>query len=189
MCTPTYNKSSVDARLPSGSYIIGYVWWKQNWYLAEHDQNLIMRKSHNIWAQVNQWFVCKCVKTVRQIRGQVVWIQRSVTKNLFDQRRVIMKSNSFAWFSCFSKWLTVSPNSSFDISSADNKTYASYFIFYHWHQSGTHFITPSPRQIVANLLTTFQKHFHDRKMFEFQLIFHWSLFERVQLTISHQWIK
>ena len=44
-------------------------------------------KSHNeiayqIWAQSNQWFVCKCAETTRQIRSQeTVEIQRSVTNS------------------------------------------------------------------------------------------------------------
>ena len=35
----------------------------------------------------------------------------------------------------------------------------------------------------------FQTHFLERKKYEFQLKFHWSLFLRVQLTISEPWFR
>ena len=37
--------------------------------------------------------------------------------------------------------------------------------------------------------TTFSNAFSWTKMFKFRLIFHWSLFPRVQLTIFHHWFK
>ena len=49
--------------------------------------------------------------------------------------------------------------------------------------------TLRPRQIDAISQTTFSNAFSWMKMFEFRLKFHWSLFPRVQLTISWHWFR
>ena len=49
--------------------------------------------------------------------------------------------------------------------------------------------TLRPRQMDAISQTTFSNAFSWKKMFEFRLKFHWSLFPRVPLTISQQWFR
>ena len=44
-------------------------------------------------------------------------------------------------------------------------------------------------KMATNSLTTFSKAFSWIKMYEFGLIFHWSLFARVQLTIFQHWFR
>ena len=44
-------------------------------------------------------------------------------------------------------------------------------------------------KMVANLLMTFSYAFSWRKIYKFQIRFHWSLFPRVQLTIFQHWFR
>ena len=61
-----------------------------------------------------------------------------------------------------------------------------------WFCSGLNVLTINtlrPRQNGRHFQTTFSNVFSWMKMYEFRLKFHWTLFLRVQLTISQHWFR